>query len=196
MAQAKAKQAKATTKQAAPAAANVNAPQAAPKQAAPAWLAKAQAAAAKAAPTLGKAPANGMAAMVQAIVNAPLPTATAGGRVNHVVSAVAGLQANAPAGTVALQVAGQAVAGTARLAHLQGAGAAKNVPSGMYALTTKGAQGKASGCSANQALTQALQQACANGPISGAALLAAMGGTSAAAAHIAYRVKGGWLQKG
>jgi hypothetical protein len=138
---------------------------------------------------------NGLGSMVTAILaNTNAPVAT-GKRTGHIVPVVNGLAGNAPTGAVALQVGGSVVNGTARQAHLAGAGAAKSTPTGMFALTTKGIAGKAGGSAANVALTQALQQACSNGPITGAALLQAMGGTAAAASHITYRLKGGWLQK-
>jgi hypothetical protein len=156
----------------------------APKQAAPTWLAKAKQAAAKAAPTLGKAPANGMAAMVQSIVN-----------VNKPVAPLAGKGANSAVMLAAGIAQGTHCQGASALAHTISAHGAKPcyTPNVVYSLLNSGyapASGKLYHVQAWQGIQQAIS--AGNGKANGQQLVnainAATGGT-VGHAHFKYMLQ-------
>jgi hypothetical protein len=172
---------KATTK-AAPATANVNAPAKTVQQPAPAWLAKQQAAAKAALPTLGTAPANGLAQLV-AIANVNKPVAPLAGK----AASQAILQAAVANGTAANGATARAHTWGQ---HGQSVGNTAKLPAGSLSVTSKGAAYTPKpGYNANA--WQAVQAAINAGPCNATQAAQAIG--HAGAAWVRYAVQSGWL---
>lgn len=143
--------------------------------------------AAKAAPT--------STANLLAPVAAPVTAAPAAPVKPAAVMVAAGHVNGAPENAPLFMVGGTAYEGALRPHHAkqQTSGNVNRLPAGSVTITAKGQQLKPGGVAYNAMAWQAIQKAIASGKPQTAAMLAATVGNGGAS-HIAYRIKGGWLQ--
>ena len=109
------------------------------------------------------------------------------------VAVVAGMVNGAAPNAPAFMVGGQPYTGSLRphIARQQTVGNTARLPAGSVTISAKGALLKPGGCAYNAQAWVAIQAALATGAQTAAQLAAAVG--NGGSAHIAYRIKGGWL---
>ena len=134
-------------------------------------------------------------ATLQAASAAPVTAAPAAPVKPAAVAVVAGLISGAPANAPAFMVGGTVYTGALRPHHArqQTTGNTARLPAGSVSITAKGAMLKPGGVAYNVQAWQAIQATIAStkGKATAAELAAAVG--NGGAAHVAYRIKGGWL---
>lgn len=109
------------------------------------------------------------------------------------VAVVAGVVNGAPANAQPFMVGGTAYTGNLRPHHArqQTTGNTNRLPAGSVTVTAKGALLKPGGVAYNAMAWSAITTAIGKGAQTAAQLAAAVG--NGGAAHVAYRIKGGWL---
>ena len=141
------------------------------------------------------APKGSTIATLQAANAAPVTAAPAAPVKPAAVAVVAGLISGAPANAPAFMVGGAAYTGALRPHHArqQTTGNTARLPAGSVSITAKGAMLKPGGVPYNVQAWQAIQDTIAKtkGKATAADLATAVG--NGGAAHVAYRIKGGWL---
>ena len=134
-------------------------------------------------------------ATLQAASAAPVTAAPAAPVKPAAVAVVAGLISGAPANAPAFMVGGTAYTGALRPHHArqQTSGNTARLPAGSVSITAKGGLLKPGGVPYNVQAWQAIQDTIAKtkGKATAADLADAVG--NGGAAHVAYRIKGGWL---
>jgi hypothetical protein len=138
-------------------------------------------------------PAKGSTLATLQAATAPVSAAPAAPVKPAAVAVVAGLVNGAPANAQPFVVGGTAYTGNLRPHHArqQTTGNTNRLPAGTVTITAKGALLKPGGVAYNAMAWQAITLAIGKGACTAAELAAAVG--NGGAAHVAYRIKGGWL---